>query len=75
MLAVGLVIPLGLGFIIQKKLPKLSRILVRVVKPFSVILILFIIIFAVVTNLYLFKLFSWQASLFSSLIINRSIAL
>ncbi|XP_011501231.1 PREDICTED: ileal sodium/bile acid cotransporter-like [Ceratosolen solmsi marchali] len=58
--AMGLIIPLALGYIIQKKLPKLSRILVRMMKPFSVILIVFIIIFAIITNLYLFKLFSWK---------------
>jgi len=33
---------------------------VRMMKPFSVVLIIFIIIFAIVTNLYLFKLFSWK---------------
>ena len=62
-LAGGLVIPLGLGFIVQKKFPKISRLLIRIMKPFSVILILFIVIFAIVTNLYLFKLFSWQVCL------------
>jgi sodium/bile acid cotransporter 3/5 len=55
---VGLVIPLAIGFFIQKYLPRVSKILVRIMKPFSVILILFIIIFAIVTNLYLFQLFS-----------------
>ncbi|XP_043267401.1 ileal sodium/bile acid cotransporter [Venturia canescens] len=59
-LAVGLIIPLSLGYIIQKKMPKLCRVLVRIMKPFSGILILFIVIFAIVTNLYLFKLFSWK---------------
>ncbi|XP_032689259.1 ileal sodium/bile acid cotransporter isoform X2 [Odontomachus brunneus] len=57
---VGLVIPLAIGFFIQRKLPKVSRILIRIMKPFSVILIIFIIIFAIVTNMYLFKLFSWK---------------
>ncbi|KAG7198783.1 hypothetical protein KM043_001764 [Ampulex compressa] len=56
----GLVVPLAIGFCIQKKLPKLSKILVRIMKPFSIILIIFIIIFAILTNLYLFKLFSLQ---------------
>ncbi|XP_014482405.1 PREDICTED: ileal sodium/bile acid cotransporter-like isoform X1 [Dinoponera quadriceps] len=57
---VGLVIPLAIGFLIQKKLPRVSKILIRIMKPFSVILILFIIVFAIVTNLYLFKLFSLE---------------
>lgn len=58
--AVGLVIPLAIGYVIQKKLPRLTKIMVRMMKPFSAILIIFIIIFAIVTNLYLFKLFSWK---------------
>ncbi|KAH0956161.1 hypothetical protein HN011_002106 [Eciton burchellii] len=57
---IGLIIPLVIGFFIQKKLPKVSKILVRIMKPFSIILLVFIVIFAIVTNLYLFKLFSWK---------------
>ncbi|XP_012229330.1 ileal sodium/bile acid cotransporter-like [Linepithema humile] len=59
-LVIGPAIPLLIGFFVQKKLPKVSRTLVKVMKPFSIILILFIVIFAIVTNLYLFKLFSWK---------------
>ncbi|XP_069672247.1 ileal sodium/bile acid cotransporter-like isoform X2 [Periplaneta americana] len=58
--AFGLVIPLALGFLIQKYLPRVSKIMVRILKPFSALLILFIIIFAIVTNLYLFELFTWK---------------
>lgn len=58
--ALGLVIPLAIGFLIQKKMPRFCKVMVRIMKPFSIILIIFIIGFAVVTNLYLFKLFSWQ---------------
>ncbi|XP_018058610.1 PREDICTED: ileal sodium/bile acid cotransporter-like isoform X2 [Atta colombica] len=57
---IGLIIPLAIGFIIQKKFPRVSKILVRIMKPFSVILIIFIIIFAIMTNLYIFKLFTWK---------------
>ncbi|EZA54356.1 hypothetical protein DMN91_001640 [Ooceraea biroi] len=57
---IGLIIPLVIGFFVQKKLPKVSRIMVRIMKPFSIILIAFIVVFAIVTNLYLFKLFSWK---------------
>ncbi|XP_015115640.1 ileal sodium/bile acid cotransporter isoform X3 [Diachasma alloeum] len=59
-IAIGLVVPVAIGYLIQKKLPRVSRILVRFMKPFAVILILFIVTFAVFTNLYLFELFSWQ---------------
>ncbi|GAB1869336.1 Ileal sodium/bile acid cotransporter [Camponotus japonicus] len=57
---IGLIIPLIIGFVIQRKLPKVSKMLVRIMKPFSIILIIFIAIFAILTNLYLFKLFSWK---------------
>lgn len=58
--AVGLVVPLGIGLAIQRYSPRTARILVRILKPMSALLILFIIIFAIITNLYLFELFSWQ---------------
>lgn len=59
-LAFGLIIPLGIGILIQKYFPKLTRILVRVLKPLSAMLIIFIIVFAIVTNIYLFQLFTWE---------------
>ncbi|KAF7990391.1 hypothetical protein HCN44_000196 [Aphidius gifuensis] len=59
-MAIGLIIPLGIGFLIQKKYPKLCKTMVRITKTFSSILILFIVIFAIITNFYLFKLFSWR---------------
>ncbi|XP_062533962.1 ileal sodium/bile acid cotransporter-like isoform X2 [Armigeres subalbatus] len=58
--AVGLVVPLGIGLLIQRYSPRTARILVRILKPMSALLILFIVIFAIITNLYLFELFSWQ---------------
>lgn len=59
-IAIGLVVPLALGLLIQKYLPRFGKFLVKILKPLSIFLILFIIIFAIVTNLYLFELFSWQ---------------
>ncbi|XP_059618020.1 ileal sodium/bile acid cotransporter-like [Phlebotomus argentipes] len=58
--ALALVVPLLAGLLIQKYLPRVTRILVLVLKPVSTLLILFIVVFAIVTNLYLFELFSWQ---------------
>lgn len=57
---IALIVPLGIGLLIQRFLPRVSRILVRILKPLSSALILFIVVFAIVTNLYLFELFSWQ---------------
>ncbi|CAG9829817.1 unnamed protein product [Diabrotica balteata] len=57
---VALVVPLSIGCLIQRYLKKVSHFLVKIMKGFSALLILFIIIFAIVTNAYIFKLFSWQ---------------
>lgn len=61
-MAVGLILPLTIGLLIQRYLPRLAKLLVRILKTFSSLLIIFIIIFAIVTNLYLFELFTWQVS-------------
>uniref|UniRef100_A0A1B6CY20 Uncharacterized protein n=1 Tax=Clastoptera arizonana TaxID=38151 RepID=A0A1B6CY20_9HEMI len=58
--AVSLLIPLSIGFAVQKFYPKISRIMVRILKPLSAVVIIFIVVFATVTNFYLFKLFTWQ---------------
>lgn len=57
---VALIVPLVIGLLIQRFLPRVTRILVRILKPLSSALILFIVVFAIITNLYLFELFSWQ---------------
>lgn len=62
MCAVGLIIPLCIGLWIQRRYPKLAQLLVRILKTFSSMLIVFIVIFAIATNLYLFELFTWQVS-------------
>lgn len=59
---VALIIPLCIGYSIQRFLPRVSKIMTRVLKPLSSCLIIFIIVFATVTNLYLFKIFSWKVS-------------
>lgn len=61
-MALGLIVPLIIGLLIQRYLPRLAKLLVRILKTCSSLLIIFIVIFAIVTNLYLFKLFTWQVS-------------
>lgn len=61
---VALIIPLCIGYCIQRFMPSVSRVMTRILKPLSSCLIIFIIIFATVTNLYLFKIFSWKVSFF-----------
>ncbi|XP_063369208.1 ileal sodium/bile acid cotransporter-like [Cydia amplana] len=57
---VGLIVPMVIGLGMQRWTPKLSAFMVRILKPLSTSLLLFIIIFAIVTNLYIFSLFTWQ---------------
>ncbi|XP_055390142.1 ileal sodium/bile acid cotransporter-like [Condylostylus longicornis] len=59
-LSISLIIPLFIGLAIQKFHPKLANVLIRLLKPISIIILIFIISFAIITNLYLFKLFSWR---------------
>lgn len=66
---VALIIPLCIGYYIQRFLPRVSAIMIRILKPLSSCLIIFIIIFATVTNLYLFKIFSWKVSTFVSFVL------
>ncbi|XP_066157214.1 ileal sodium/bile acid cotransporter-like isoform X3 [Euwallacea fornicatus] len=56
----ALVVPLTIGYLINRYLKKTGAFLGRILKGFSSLLITFIIIFATVTNLYLFELFSWR---------------
>lgn len=63
--AFGLVVPLFLGFLLQRYKKNLADVLARTLKMFAAIIILFIIVFAIVTNLYLFELFSWEVSVYA----------
>ena len=54
-----LVIPLSIGLLIARFAPRLSAFLVRILKPMSLFLILFIIIFGIWANLYIFRLMTW----------------
>lgn len=56
----ALIVPLLIGSLISRYFPRAGRFLVRILKPASSLLIIFIVVFAIVTNLYLFKLFTWQ---------------
>lgn len=59
---VSLIVPLLIGLAIQRWLPRVAQIMVRWLKPISAGMIGAIIILAVATNFYLFKLFTWQVS-------------
>lgn len=55
-----LFVPLGIGLCMQRWTPKLATFMVRILKGFSTTLLLCIVVFAIVTNLYIFQLFTWQ---------------
>ena len=61
--ALFLVVPLSIGLAISKWLPRVSSFLVRILKPLAMFLILFIIIFGIWANLYIFKMMTWQVCL------------
>lgn len=58
-----LVIPLSIGLAISRWAPKLSKFLVKILKPMALCLILFIIFFGVYANLYIFQMMTWQVFL------------
>ena len=58
----ALVVPLAIGLLIRRYSVKVANILVRILKPFAVFLIIFIVVFAIYTNLYLFELLSLEVS-------------
>ena len=60
--AVALIVPLFIGLMIQRYLPKFAKFLVRILKPFAIFLIVFIVVFAIWTNLYLFQILTWRVS-------------
>lgn len=72
-MAAGLLIPLAIGLLIQRFMPRTTKVLVRILKPLSLVLILFIVIFAIITNFYIFQLFSWQVKTNDSLVLVRNL--
>ncbi|XP_075220327.1 ileal sodium/bile acid cotransporter-like isoform X2 [Lycorma delicatula] len=58
--AISLVVPLAIGAALQVYCPRFTKLMVKILKPFSALLLIFIITFASITNLYLFKLFTWE---------------
>ena len=58
-----LVIPLSIGLLIARFAPRLSKFLVRILKPLALFLIMFILIFGVWANLYIFRLMTWPVFL------------
>ena len=57
---IAIVVPLGIGLVIQRYRPKWADWLLRWTRPGVVIFIIFMFTFGVYANLYIFRLFTWQ---------------
>lgn len=68
LIAISLLIPLAIGLLIQKFMPKLSKFLVRIMEKLSLIFLVIIVIFGIFTNLYMMPLFAWQVQNHKSII-------
>lgn len=62
MLAIGLVVPLSIGLLIKWKSERIALVLKRLLKPFAIIFIVFIMTFGVYANLYIFAFFDWKVA-------------
>lgn len=63
LVAAALLIPLGIGLVIQKVFPRIAKFLVRILKPLSLVFIIIVIVLGLLTNLYLLELFAWQVKI------------
>ncbi|KAJ6634981.1 Solute carrier family 10 member 6 [Pseudolycoriella hygida] len=60
LVAISLLIPLAIGLLIQKFLPKITKFLVKITEKLSLVFLIIIVIFGIFTNLYMMPLFAWQ---------------
>lgn len=58
--AASLIIPLSIGVLIRKYKPNVANFLVKILKPSILILITVVVIAAIFSNLYMFKVVTWQ---------------
>ncbi|XP_069942154.1 P3 protein isoform X2 [Cherax quadricarinatus] len=62
MLVVGLVLPLSIGLLIKRWSQRGADVLKRLLKPISIIFIIFIMTFGVYANFYIFAFFNWRVA-------------
>ena len=56
----ALIVPLAVGLLVTRYLPRVSAFLVRILKPLALCLLLFILVVGVWANLYIFQLMTWK---------------
>ncbi|XP_052063227.1 ileal sodium/bile acid cotransporter-like isoform X3 [Mytilus californianus] len=52
-----LIVPLFVGVFLQKKLPKITKVIIKVIRPVTVVCIILLLSVGIYSNLYIFKLF------------------
>ncbi|CAC5396307.1 SLC10A3_5 [Mytilus coruscus] len=52
-----LIVPLFVGVFLHQKLPKVTKVIVKVIRPVTVVCIVFLLTVGIYSNLYIFKLF------------------
>lgn len=57
---VSLIVPVLIGVIIHRFLPKVSKFLIRLVKPASALFLLYVCTFGLYVNSFMFKLLNWK---------------
>lgn len=58
-----LLVPITIGILIRCFLPRVAGWLVRLIKPFSAILLVYIFTFGIYANLYIIRLLTWEVSI------------
>ncbi|CAG0890603.1 unnamed protein product [Darwinula stevensoni] len=59
-LAIGLVIPVAIGIMIRRFWPRAAEWLLKILRPFSILIIIYILTFGIYANYYVFLLLSWR---------------
>ncbi|XP_045600862.2 hepatic sodium/bile acid cotransporter [Procambarus clarkii] len=62
-LVVGLLLPLSIGLLIKWRSQRVAVVLKRLLKPVSIIFIIFIMTFGIYANFYIFAFFDWRVAL------------
>lgn len=57
---ISMVVPLGIGLLMQRYIPRTAKFCRRIIAPASILMILYIIVFGTYANLYMFKIMTWE---------------
>ncbi|XP_037037230.1 ileal sodium/bile acid cotransporter-like [Bradysia coprophila] len=60
LIAISLLVPLAIGLLIQRFLPKLAKFLVKYMEKLSLLFLIIIVVLGIFTNSYMMPLFGWE---------------